>query len=235
MYPISSQIPRNDGRQYLHCQVEDRIVWTFAETQRCLSWAIQGGGYQKTRSIVWLQVRNEDLPLGISPLDCIRRRLDVAPSTPVFLTSAQIASYGFHSASHDAIRAEALATVGLGNAMRAGDQVNVPPYFGTINLACVLSQKLSDSAMLEALCIMTEAKAAALHDAGIRSRISDLPATGTGTDCQAILCPDEGYPAIYAGKHTGSGSAIGSASYHAVLEGIRKWQEGTWAKATTQN
>jgi adenosylcobinamide amidohydrolase len=224
VYLPPAQPRRNQCEAILLCRPDDRLVWSFSVTQRVLSWTIYAGGYQNSDSVVWLQVSNDDLPIGVSPLDCIQKRVQPGPSTPVFLTSARIAAYGRARAQQGLMHAEAVVTVGLGNALRAGDPIDIPPYFGTINLACAVSLRISDAAMIEALCIMTEAKTAALYDAGIKSRVSGLNATGTGTDCQAVLCPMDGAEAIYAGKHTGIGSVIGAASYQALREGIHNWQ-----------
>lgn len=227
MYPISSPEQRQESPDHgrVDCRVHDSISWIFPEEKRCLGWTIHGGGYQTTDRLLWLEVRNDDLPIGVSPLDCIRARANPAASTPVFLTSAYIANFSLRSVFRSGLSAQVLATVGLGNALRAGDQIDQPPYFGTINIACSLSQKLSDTALLEALSIISEAKCAALHDAGIRSPVSGLLASGTGTDCHAILCPSAGETAIYAGKHTGIGSVVGAATYEAIRDGIKNWQQ----------
>ncbi len=74
---------------------------------------------------------------------------------------------------------------------------------------------------------MTEAKTAAIMDAGVVSRVSGRIATGTGTDCQAIVCPEWGVAEEYAGKHTRVGSLIGRASYEVIRLGIIAWNEST--------
>jgi hypothetical protein len=49
---------------------------------------------------------------------------------------------------------------------------------------------LTDKAMVEAIQIATEGRVRALYEAGIRSSVSGLNATGTGTDCMAIVSLD---------------------------------------------
>jgi adenosylcobinamide amidohydrolase len=77
--------------------------------------------------------------------------------------------------------------------------------------------------MLEALAIATEAKAAAVLEAGVASRRSGLAATGTGTDVVVIAAPKHGAVARYAGKHTDVGAAIGGAVEEAVRIGAEDW------------
>ncbi|RYZ49922.1 MAG: hypothetical protein EOP07_23740, partial [Proteobacteria bacterium] len=143
----------------------------------------------------------------------------------ILLTSAYLEFYQEASVSLGEIEVQAIATTGLGNALRAGDPVNIYESSRTINLACRVNVSLSDAAMVEALAIMTEAKTAAIMDAKVVSRVSGLIATGTGTDCQAILCPDVGPFEDYAGKHTAVGSAIGQACLDVIRRGILVWNE----------
>ena len=59
----------------------------------------------------------------------------------------------------------------------------------------------------------------ALYEAGIQSSASKLLATGTGTDCIAIVSLDAA-GATYCGKHTTVGELIGLAAYTAVKKGL---------------
>jgi adenosylcobinamide amidohydrolase len=126
------------------------------------------------------------------------------------------------------MRARCLATVGLGNALRAGDPAGVSGRIGTINILLHVDAPLTDVALLEASAIVTEAKAAAVLEAGISSRRSGRPATGTGTDCTVVTCTlphTRLRGASYAGKHTAIGSLVGEAALQAVSEGIAAWLE----------
>ena len=73
--------------------------------------------------------------------------------------------------------------------------------------------------MVEAIQIATEARVRALYEAGIQSSVSDLVATGTGTDCIAVVSLG-GNPVRYCGKHTQMGELIGMAAYSAVKKGL---------------
>jgi adenosylcobinamide amidohydrolase len=124
---------------------------------------------------------------------------------------------------HGAFSARCIATVGLGNALRAGD----PPGRatpGTINLLCRLNLALSPEAQLEALALAAEARTLAVREASVASTRSGLPASGTGTDCIVIAAPRAGEPAAYAGKHTAIGHVIGAAVHEATRRGIVRCQ-----------
>ena len=88
---------------------------------------------------------------------------------------------------------DCFATVGCGNALSVGDPASVnlekaaPSPLHTINMILAVQPGLTDEAMVEAIQIATEGPRAALYEAGIRSSISDLAATGTGTDCIAVV------------------------------------------------
>jgi len=59
----------------------------------------------------------------------------------------------------------------------------------------------------------------ALYEAGIQSSLSNLVATGTGTDCIAVVSLGNERER-YCGKHTQLGELIGRAAYTAVRKGI---------------
>ncbi|HEX2229340.1 MAG TPA: adenosylcobinamide amidohydrolase, partial [Candidatus Binatia bacterium] len=71
----------------------------------------------------------------------------------------------------------------------------------------------------EAIQIATEGRVRALYEAGIKSSASNLIASGTGTDCIAVVSLG-GQRARYCGKHTRLGELIGMATYNAVRIGI---------------
>ena len=73
--------------------------------------------------------------------------------------------------------------------------------------------------MVEAVQIVTEGRVRALYEKGIKSCRSDLPATGTGTDCVAIVSLGDGVER-YCGKHTKLGELIGGAAYISVAKGL---------------
>jgi iron complex transport system ATP-binding protein len=117
------------------------------------------------------------------------------------------------------------ATVGCSNALSVGDPASgvieqvVSPPLHTINMILTVHPGLEDRALVEAIQIATEGRVRALYEAGIQSSLSDLAATGTGTDCIAVVSLGRERER-YCGKHTQLGELIGRAAYTAVRKGI---------------
>ena len=134
-----------------------------------------------------------------------------------------LAATSSRSAAAGASPRGCVATVGLGNALRAGDPPGPAARIGTINLLCQVGVPLREEALVEALSIAAEARTLAVREAGVPSRMSGAPATGTGTDCIVIAAPERPDGARYAGKHTGLGHVIGAAVHDAVARGAAAW------------
>jgi len=209
-------------------QRERWLVSSFSSPIRACSWAIVHGGLVDAEHVAWLEVRDHELrpPVDAAVLLCERLREQGLDNAIGLLTSRRVSTYRDVTRESAGIRARCIATVGLGNALRAGDPPGVSGRIGTINLLLHVDAPLADVALLEASAIATEAKAAAVLEAGISSRRSNRPATGTGTDCTVVTCSRprwRGRAATYAGKHTLLGSLIGEATLQAVGEGIAAW------------
>jgi adenosylcobinamide amidohydrolase len=202
------------------------LVVRFAELQRVASWAVLGGGLGRTRCVAWLQVSNADLRPPVDPAQFARSQLTRAgvPDAVALLTSRDLDSYSDVACSYRGVAARALATVGLGNALRAGDPPGPDGRIGTINVLCHVDTPLADSALLEALALAAEARTLAVRDARVPSRISGAWASGTGTDCIVVAAPDAGEPQRYGGKHTVVGHLIGKSVYDAVSHGAERWK-----------
>ena len=198
----------------------------FERVCKVASWAIHGGGLAEATGVTWLHVNSQDIRPPIDPrqylYDCLL--LEKLDSSVGLMTSAKLANASTVVNSYGPLWAKTTATVGLGNAMRAGDHPSPSGRIGTINISTEVSVSLSDEAMLEGLAMVTEAKTAAVMDARIRSYMTGSPATGTGTDCAVIASPKSQKQSIYCGKHTQLGHLIGDTTYKAVAQGIRKWK-----------
>jgi adenosylcobinamide amidohydrolase len=204
------------------------LLASFAAPVRACSWAIVGGGLIWARHVGWLEVRDSDLRPPVDPRRLLSDRLrsEGLTATVGLLTSRSVASYADVSVDVAGVRARCLATVGLGNALRAGDPPGVSGRIGTINLLVHVDVSLSDEALLEASAIATEAKCAIVLGARIKSRRTGEPATGTGTDCTVVAAVQNARGARqerYAGKHTAVGAAVGAATADAVELGVRRW------------
>lgn len=193
------------------------------------SWALVGGGFSRARAVAWHHVHGAELPPGLDAAELLAARLAARGLTGCvgLLTARRLDRFVDETATVAGAEARCVATVGLGNAVRAGDPPG-PLHVGTINLLCQLAAPLAAPALLEALAVAIEARTAAILDAAIPSRRSDTLATGTGTDCAVIAAPvaTDGFPAgRHAGTHTPLGAAIGQAVYRAVRRGAEAWKE----------
>ncbi|WP_319824646.1 adenosylcobinamide amidohydrolase [Thalassovita sp.] len=198
------------------------ITFDLGQRMRVLSWAINRPGLVTARRILWREVRNADLPRDLDVQDWLSGVLTErgAQDAVCFLTSRDVRAVTQTIATVDGVTAQAVATVGLSNAERVGTRfARDPSAWGTINVAVRVSEGLTDTALLEAVSIATQARTAAVMETGLT-----LPtgiATGTGTDCIAVAAPDG--VGQYAGLHTAVGHALGRAVYDAVLQGAQDW------------
>ncbi|HTU63510.1 MAG TPA: adenosylcobinamide amidohydrolase [Polyangiales bacterium] len=192
----------------------------------CLSHAPYRGALRAARSVIIHETRNDELSLDVDPLAPLATRMAASdPRGVSMLTSRRVAAAVVNVAQFDDVRAVALVTAGLSNALRVGDTPGPLAGWGTINIACQIDVPLSTSALIEALAIAVEARTSAVIDARVRSRRGAGHATGTGTDCTAILAPRHTKQrAHYAGKHTVVGHVIGEAVVRATETAIANWQ-----------
>lgn len=201
------------------------IVIDWERPQRASSWAVQNGGLIQAQSAAICQIRNAELTESVDPVALLRLRTSALGRSDAIglLTSADVAGAGVEWVETYGARAGALATVGLGNALRVGD----PPtaaLAGTINIVCWVDVPLTPEALLEAHSLVASARTMVMLEAGVPSTVSRANATGTGTDCVVMTCASspDGAPRRYAGMHTSVGSAIGRAVTGAVAASLRR-------------
>lgn len=195
------------------------------------SWAVLGGGTEEARAVLWRQVTDGELPLGLDPQAYLIGQIeahyghDPVPWPIVgFLTGTRLVGYTEAFLSRSAIWARCIATVGLNNALRVGDPPTPAAWHpGTINILVQTSVPLTDLAAIEALSIVAEARTVAVLEGGIQSTAGIGLASGTGTDCIAVASPRASDTAAlaYAGKHTVLGHLIGATAYEAVATGVQ--------------
>ncbi len=195
-----------------------------------LGWTIVNGGFQRVPGVAWRYLGENEIADVEDPREWMKAQMRLAgySAHAGFLTTRREHRYVEAASCVEEYRCWAVATVGLSNALRAGD----PPGMGqaapsTINLLVVSSHPVTTEGSLELSALTSEAKALAVLDSGYRSKRSGQPATGTGTDCLVLAWPTATDDARenYCGKHTALGSAVGLAAYRAVSEGIRIWRE----------
>ncbi len=197
------------------------LIATLPQPMRCLSWAPYRGGFQVTDRVVWREVRNADLSKNFDAIAWFAAEMQaqVDADSIGMLTSRDIAQNSLKTARSGLIQAACLATVGLSNAERVGQRQAGAAPVGTINCLAATSAPLSDTALIEALSIATQARTSAVMDHG--PDLPQGPATGTGTDCIVVAAPAGDLS--YAGLHTDVGVAIGRAVYDSVADGTRDW------------
>jgi adenosylcobinamide amidohydrolase len=196
----------------------------FPAPHRCSSWAVVNGGVVTADAVAWRFLELNEIEhcgdVRTWFADLLRR--DGLAGAVGLLTSRRLHQ---HVESGDG-DCHVIATVGLSNALAAGDLALTAARAGTINILCVLAAPLTIEASLEALALAAEARTAAMRDARVPSRVSGRDATGTGTDCIVIAHPVDGTPvAEYCGKHTAWGHRIGFHVHEAVSRGIATWLE----------
>jgi adenosylcobinamide amidohydrolase len=128
----------------------------------------------------------------------------------------------------DGLWVEAFVTVGVSNAVRAGEPVEAQrgkERPGTINIILVTNAKVALPAMVEMVQVATESKAATLLAERVRSCTGQAEATGTGTDALVIV-RGEGTRLRYSGTHTPMGAMVGRVVARGVQEGLKRWRQG---------
>lgn len=203
------------------------LVVKFREPHETASWAFVGGGVRRASTVAWHQVEDGELRPPVDARKLFRRRLREAGLADAIglLTSRRLDSFADVEKGDGPFAARCIATVGMGNALRAGDPPGPAGRIGTINVLCRLSVPLSPEALLEAMALATEARTLAVREAAIPSTVSGAPASGTGTDCVVIAAPRGGVPVGYAGKHTVVGHLVGASVREATDLGISSWKQ----------
>jgi adenosylcobinamide amidohydrolase len=105
-----------------------------------------------------------------------------------------------------------VATVGLSNALAAGDPVGRPLARARSTFLCAVAAPLTAEASLEALALAAEARTAAMLEAQVSSRASGRLASGTGTDC-IVLAHPQGEPTVNTAASTPSGDSASARVY----------------------
>jgi iron complex transport system ATP-binding protein len=126
----------------------------------------------------------------------------------------------------DDLWVEGFFTVGVTNAVRVGESIDSTPSAnpqkpGTINVVLITNAALTVSAMVTAVQVATESKAAVLLANRIPSWTGRSEATGTGTDV-VVVVNGNGPLIRYSGTHTKIGELIGRLVSHGIESGLIK-------------
>ena len=163
-------------------------------------------------------------------------QLGIRARTVGLMTAVPMTQLVTARAASDGLWVECFATVGVTNAVRAGEWPPQHPHRGktstpgTINLMLITNASLSHAAMVGVVQVATEAKTGVLRDHAVPSCRGGMPATGTGTDAVVIACRlrGQGPSHIYSGTHTIIGALVGHVVTACVTRGVAKaktWRE----------
>lgn len=228
--------------------VDRTLIVDLGGRRRVLSSAPQGGGVRLASYVLNHQVDGHSVTSNGrprwfgDPARCLRQvaaRYGLKGTTVGLMTAVPMTQLVTVRYEAEPLWIECFATVGVANAVRAGEWRVTPgsqrpgPALGkpgTINLILVTNGSLSTAAMVGAVQVATEAKTAVLIDAQVPSADSGSVATGTGTDVVVMTCRlrGEGPFHRYSGTHTVLGAMIGQAVTHCVSVGLQKatlWKE----------
>jgi adenosylcobinamide hydrolase len=207
---------------------QDAFILSFSVPAPTLSWAVVNGGFCYADHVINHHVRGNNTRFCAQPslwLEKAALELGLQGKVVAMATAVEMKQLVQVSMAGGGAEVTCFATVGCANALSVGDPCSValgeqaPASLHTINLILTVDSGLSDEAMVEAIQIATEGRVRALYEAGIRSSISSLAATGTGTDCIAVVSLGRARNR-YSGKHTQLGELIGCAAYNAVKNGL---------------
>jgi len=226
-----------------HQVIDSTLVINLGGRRRVLSSAPQGGGFRAASHIINHHVdanpsMNGHFPDPARYLRKLASQLSIGYHTVGLMSAVPLTQLVTSRVSAGGLWVECFATVGITNAVRAGEWPLHSTHrkkshlgrVGTINLILVTNGSLSTSAMVGAVQVATETKTGALRDYTIPSWNGKDLATGTGTDAVVIACRvrGEGPLHIYSGTHTIMGALVGRAVSDCVSRGLakaRKWPE----------
>ena len=199
---IASRV--EDGRELA------MVVWRFATAMTVASTASCGGGLGERRWVINAQVahdyRRRDQDQHGAELAAVAGLDD---DGVVMFTAVDVREV--RSRQDGGVHVD--ATVGLTLPVwAAAPDVGAARAPGTINVVAVLPVRLTDAALLNALCTATEAKTQALLEAGV-------PGTGTASDAVTVACPATGPAEPFGGPRSTWGARLARAVHGAVLEG----------------
>ena len=219
-----------------HWVASDTLIVDLGARMRVLSSAPRGGGLRTARYILNHQVPPNP-PGAVArknwehPSRYLRRlaeRLDVESDCVGLMTAVPMTQLVAHREERKGLWVEGFATVGVTNAVRAGEpvrQMQGEPSgatAGTINLILITNGCLTVPAMVGAVQVATESKTGVLRDHAVPSWTGLAGATGTGTDAVVVASALRGngpwHP--YAGTHTEIGSMVGRVVAECLLQGL---------------
>jgi adenosylcobinamide amidohydrolase len=216
------------GASVHHCATHVHVA--FPQPHPVLSCAVFNGGFVEAEHLLNLKVSDAD-PSPENPESTLARYCEAEGwkgTTVGMMTAASMNSLRWVEEHFQDLDLAVLATAGLSHPRCAGDPADYREPGssgsspGTINVMVVTTGCLTPAAMVEAVMIVSEAKASAMLRLGIQSGVSSHIATGTGTDAIAMAGGRAGPEIRYCGKHVRFGERLGRAVIRAVTDSITR-------------
>lgn len=215
------------------------LIIDLGDRRPVLSSAPRGGGLSRARYILNHHVAaNPRLASGTKSRDDwgdpsrdlgkVAGRLGVEPRCVGLMTAVPMKHLVVVREEKARLWVEGFVTVGVSNAVRAGeppppgDSGRAGNSAGTINVVLVTNARLAVSALVGLVQVATEAKTAALWARSVPSRTGRGSATGTGTDAVAVAS-GSGPRVRYSGTHTELGAMVGRLVFQGVTRGLQRW------------
>ena len=215
------------------------LVVDLGRPRRMLSSAVKRGGVVTARYVLNHQVPANPVTAPVSQclwedparyLGQVATQLGIDRESVGLMTAVDLRHLVRAREEQAGVWIEGFMTVGVSNAVRAGEPVHAPdptqvrPLVGTINLILVTNARLTTAAMVTAIQVATESKTAVLLSEGIPSWTGLPGATGTGTDAVVVACgaTGDGPTVRYSGTHTSIGEMIGRLVERGVRQGLAR-------------
>jgi adenosylcobinamide hydrolase len=203
-------------------RIDSEAVWVQSGAPLAVvSSAFVGGELSRARHIVnmhWAHGYREGLD---AELRAFARRLGIDEPFVGLMTAASTADAVAATESVDGIAVTAVVTAGIGAVVAAGHSPPAPWRPSTINTIVLLDAAVEPAAAVNAVATATEAKVAALGDAGILTP-DGRPATGTVTDAVVIAWTGRGPHLRYLGPASPGGWLVGRAVARALADGLKR-------------
>lgn len=213
-------------------QAPEHIYVKFNAEHPVLSSAVFNGGYRPARGILIMKVaenfdgRKKIVDNPEVTLADYCKKVQFSDSTVGMMTSAALDSFRSVSRTSQGVEITAMVTAGISNAGCAGDRATWRKIqtesisAGTINVILLTNAALTPAAMVEAVILATEAKTVAMRKLGVKSVVSGVIATGTGTDSIAVASGLGPETIRYCGKHVLCGEMFAAALIEAITESL---------------
>ncbi len=138
-------------------------------------------------------------------------------------TACDVRKYAFGEIMFAGFRISSWVTAGISNALSVGSH-GIHSH-GTVNIALLTDAALGDSAAVNGMQDIIEAKAQAFNDMDIRDSATGKRAPGTSTDTASLFVSNDSHDMEFGGRLTEFGMETSMLVYRLVSEAIMKCGE----------